>query len=93
MLMELKNRNILKLVKGVIVGKPIDEVYYAEYKEVYKKVFGDLNTPVLYNVNFGHAVPRCIIPYDAEVTIDYDNKKIFINSQMLEYNENISKKM
>lgn len=93
MLLELKNRNVLKLVKGVIVGKPIDEVYYDEYKEVYRKVFADLNTPVLYNVNFGHAVPRCIIPYDAEATIDYDNKKIFINNQMLEYNENISKKM
>ena len=37
MLLEFKNRNILKLVKGLIVGKPIDEVYYDEYKEVYKR--------------------------------------------------------
>ena len=85
MLLEMKNRNIFKLVKGVIVGKPIDEKYYEEYKEVYKKVFNDLDTPVLYNVNFGHSVPRCILPYDAEVTIDYDNKRIFINSNIFEY--------
>lgn len=92
MLTELKNKNILNLVKGIIVGKPIDEFYYDEYKEVYKKVFADLNTPVLYNVNFGHSVPRCIIPYDAEATIDYDNKRIFINTQILEYSESINKK-
>jgi len=84
MLLELKRRNILKLVKGVIVGKPIDETYYDEYKEIYKKVFHDLETPVLYNVNFGHSFPRCIIPYNAEAIVDYDNKKIFINSQILE---------
>lgn len=87
MLTELKQRGILKLVKGIIVGKPIDEKYYEEYKEIYQKVFQDLNTPVLYNVNFGHSVPRCIIPYNAEATIDYDNKKIFINSQILEYSD------
>ena len=92
MLIELKNRNILKLVKGVIVGKPIDEVYYEEYKDIFKKVFANLNTPVLYNVNFGHSYPRSIIPYDAEATIDYDNKRIFINNRILDYNENINKK-
>lgn len=84
MLLELKNRQILSLVKGVIIGKPQDEQYYEEYKEVYKNVFKDLNTPVLYNVNFGHSVPRCIIPYDAEAMIDYNNRRIFINSQTLE---------
>lgn len=79
MLMELKNRGILNLVKGIIVGKPIDEVYYDEYKEIYKKIFADLTTPVMYNINFGHSVPRCILPYDAETIIDYDNKKIIVN--------------
>ena len=84
MLIEFKNRNIFNLVRGIIVGKPYDEKYYEEYKEVYRKVFADLDTPVLYNVNFGHAFPRCIIPYDAEATIDYDNKKIIINTPILE---------
>ena len=87
MLLEFKNRIIFSLVRGIIVGKPMDEKYYEEYKEVYKKVFSDLETPILYNVNFGHSVPRCIIPYDAEATIDYDNKRIFINSQILEYSK------
>ena len=85
MLMEFKNRGILKLVKGVVIGKPIDEIYYDEYKEIYKKVFSDLPTPVMYNINFGHSVPRCILPYNAETIIDYDNKKILINEQIFNY--------
>ena len=83
MLLEFKKRNILSLVQGVIFGKPIDEVYYEEYKEVIKKVFEDLNTPVLYNVNFGHSVPRCILPYDADTVVDYDDKTIVVNSKIL----------
>ncbi|MDE6141193.1 MAG: LD-carboxypeptidase, partial [Bacilli bacterium] len=54
-----------------------------EYKEVIKKVFEDLNTPVLYNVNFGHSVPRCILPYDADTMVDYDDKTIVVNSKIL----------
>ena len=84
MLNELKSRNILSLVQGIIVGKPIDEKYYEEYKEVYKEVFKDIETPVLYNMNFGHSVPKCILPYDAEVTVDYDNKKVFVVSNIFE---------
>lgn len=82
-LLEFKQRKILENVKGIIVGKPIDEVYYEEYKDVYKKVFNDLSTPILYNVNYGHAVPRCVIPYDALATVDFDNKSITINEQIL----------
>ena len=74
-----KNNGVLENVKGIIVGKPIDEKYYNEYKDVYHRVFKDIDTPVLYNVNFGHAVPRCIIPYDALATVDFDNKTITIN--------------
>ena len=88
MLMEFKKRNIFNLVKGLIVGKPIDEKYYNEYKKVYRKVFNDIDTPVLFNVNFGHSVPRCIIPYDADATIDYDNKRIIINSPIFDKDRN-----
>ena len=84
MLMEFKKRNIFNLVKGLIVGKPIDEKYYNEYKEIYRKIFIDIDTPVLFNVNFGHSVPRCIIPYDAMATIDYDNKRMIINDPIFD---------
>lgn len=79
-----KNNKILKVVRGIIIGKPIDEKYYEEYKEIYKIIFKDMNTPVLYNVNFGHSVPRCVIPYDAITTVDFDNKKIIIEENIVE---------
>lgn len=84
MLNEFKSRGIFDVVSGVIVGKPIDEVYYDEYKDVFKRVFSDLETPVLYNVNFGHSVPRCVIPYGIMASVDYDNKTINIVEKMLE---------
>lgn len=93
MLLEFKRRGILSLVKGVMVGKPMDEIYYDEYKDVFRKVFSDLETPVIYNVNFGHALPRCILPYDGLCSIDLDNKKIYIESQMLEYRDSFTKKI
>lgn len=83
MLLEFKNRGIFHNVRGIIVGKPMDEKYYEEYKIVYKKVFADLSTPILYNINFGHSVPRCILPYNAKTTVDYDNKRIIINEAIL----------
>ena len=84
MLLEFKNSCIINQINGLIVGKPIDEKFYEEYKQVYRKVFGDLNTPVLYNVNFGHSVPRCIIPYGLEAEVDYDNKRITIKEPMFQ---------
>lgn len=77
-----KKEKILESVKGIIVGKPIDEAYYEEYKEVYQRVMKDLDTPVLFNVNFGHSVPRTVLPYGVEATIDYDKKKIKVNEEI-----------
>lgn len=80
----LKDNKILENVKGVMVGKPIDEIYYEEYKKIYIKVFADIDTPVLYNINFGHSFPRCILPYGLLATIDFDNKKITIDEPIFD---------
>ena len=76
-----KDKGILESIKGLIVDKHVDEVYYEEYKEIYKKVFYDLKTPILYNVNFGHCIPRAILPYDSQCTIDLDNRRIWIKDK------------
>ena len=34
--------------------------YYEEYKDILVKVVNDPDLPIVYNVNFGHATPRCI---------------------------------
>lgn len=57
----------------------MDEIYYDEYKKVYKEFFKNKDTIVIYNLNFGHSVPRCILKYDALTKIDTINKKIIMN--------------
>ena len=79
-----KEMGIFNNVKGILFGKPDDEKYYDEYKDIIKDIFKDIDTPVLYNMNFGHSSPRCIMPYDMEVEVDYDNKKVVINDKMLD---------
>ena len=81
---ELKGRNILSSIKGLFMGKPAGQVYYEEYKAVIKEVFKDLDTPIIYNVNFGHCLPRCLIPYGAKATLDLDNKKITVDEAIFE---------
>ena len=80
MLLEFKKRKIFDSVKGLLIGKPMDEIYYEEYKKIYKKIFKNSSVPILYNVNFGHSVPRCFLQYNALATIDYDKKTIKVKS-------------
>ena len=78
-LMNLGAQGIFDVIKGIIVGKPQQEKYYEEYKEVYKtilKYFNKEDLPVLYNINIGHSFPICVLPMGTDVEIDYDNKKI-----------------
>ena len=35
--------------------------------------------PILYNVNFGHAYPRCALPYGVSATVDLDEKIILLD--------------
>ncbi len=78
----LKARGIFEMINGVIVGKPMDETYYKEYKEIYREVLGNPELPVLYNVNFGHATPRTVLPYGAMVEVDAGEQKIIIKGNI-----------
>lgn len=72
MIITLKEYGIFDVVSGVLVGKPQDEVYYDEYKEILMDEISNNDLSVVYNLNIGHAMPRCIIPFgvDAEVNVD-----------------------
>ena len=72
----LKERGVFDAVNGILAGKPQDETYYEEYKEVLKKVVHNDRLPIVYNVNFGHALPRCALPSGAEATVDMMKKTI-----------------
>ncbi|AQR95857.1 S66 family peptidase [Clostridium saccharoperbutylacetonicum] len=73
-LLILKETGIFDVINGIIVGKPQDEQYYEEYKELYCKIIDNKDLPIMYNVNFGHAFPRCIIPYGIDIEIDLYKK-------------------
>ncbi len=76
----LAAQGILKVIKGIIVGKPQGEVYYEEYKKAIKQVvcneehLDDL--PIFYNVNFGHAKPIGIIPYGIMTELNSEERTI-----------------
>lgn len=69
-------QGIIDKLNGIIIGKPKDETYYEEYKEMYIKVISEecerKDLPILYNMNFGHTSPMCIIPLGIEAEIDCD---------------------
>ena len=72
----LKERGVFDAVNGILAGKPQDETYYEEYKEVLQKGVHHDTLPIVYNVNFGHALPRCALPIGAEATVDMMKKTI-----------------
>lgn len=66
----IKKTGAFDAVSGVLVGKPQDEVYAEEYKKLLVEVIDNPELPILFNVNIGHATPRCIIPFGVEATVD-----------------------
>lgn len=72
----LKEGGIFEMVSGVLVGKPMDEVYTAEYRRLLVEVIDRPQLPVLFNINVGHALPRCIIPFGVNAVVDAENQRI-----------------
>ncbi len=66
----LKERGVFRAVSGVLAGKPMDEVYTREYRELLTGVIGRPELPVVFNVNIGHASPRCILPFGVDARVD-----------------------
>ena len=75
----LKEKGVFDVVNGVLVGKPQDEAYYQEYKDILIRVIDNEKLPIVYNVNFGHAMPRCALQYGAVAKVDMKQKKIYVN--------------
>ncbi|WP_191017937.1 S66 family peptidase [Treponema zioleckii] len=76
MISTLKQTGIFSVISGVLVGKPFDEVYYDDYKKILVQEIANPNLPILYNVNIGHAAPKCIIPFGVEAQVDFNQQKI-----------------
>ena len=79
-LRNLAAQGILKGVRGILMGKPQDEAYYEEYKEVLRQVVaveeGLVDLPIFYNVNIGHAYPIGILPYGIQAELNCEERTI-----------------
>ncbi len=79
-LRNLAQQGILKNLKGILVGKPQGKVYYEEYKQAILSVVRDeeklANLPIIYNMNFGHAIPIGTIPYGIMAEINCEKKSV-----------------
>ena len=72
----LKTAGVFDVVSGVLVGKPMDETYMEEYRQLLTQVIRRPELPIVYNLNIGHAKPRCIIPFGVEAVVDAEKQVI-----------------
>ena len=69
-LLTLKETGIFDVISGILMGKPMDETYAREYKRVLTETIDQPDLPIVCNLNIGHALPRCIIPFGVQATVD-----------------------
>ncbi len=75
-LLTLKETGIFDVISGILMGKPMDETYAREYKRVLTETIDQPDLPIVCNLNIGHALPRCIIPFGVQATVDAVNQVI-----------------
>ena len=75
-LIYLKTAGVFDAVSGVLVGKPMDESYMEEYRRLLPEVIDRPELPIVFNLNVGHAKPRCIIPFGVEAVVDAESQII-----------------
>ena len=66
----LKDPGVFGAVSGILIGKPMDKVHDEDYRQILKDVIADPALPVVCNLNIGHALPRCIIPFGVDAVVD-----------------------
>ena len=75
-LRNLYAQGILKVIKGIIIGKPPVEDKVEKYKHVYQQILINEmhldHLAVLYNVSIGHSYPTGILPLGLKYRIDCD---------------------
>lgn len=76
MIKALKDTGIFDVISGVLVGKPMDNVFAEEYGQILVEVIDNPKLPIVCNVNIGHATPRAIIPFGVKATIDIGRQVI-----------------
>lgn len=74
--LKLREAGVFANVSGVLLGKPMDGKYDAEYRKIITETIGNPDLPVLANISVGHALPRCIIPFGRPARVDAGKQTI-----------------
>ncbi|MEO1770767.1 S66 family peptidase [Candidatus Enterococcus ferrettii] len=78
----LAAQGIFNQISGLLVGKPMGEIYYQEYKkallQVINKECGLSDLPIVYNLNFGHNAPIISLPIGCQVEINCSDQKVLL---------------
>ncbi len=77
----LKDKGLFEVLSGILIGKPMDEKYFDEYKVILKEAVTGTDLPVLCNINIGHATPRCIIPFGVNAIVDAEKQIITFDNK------------
>ena len=72
----IKAVGVFDVISGVLIGKPMDKTYEAEYQQALIEVIDRPELPIVCNINIGHAQPRCIIPFGVEAQVDVEQQRI-----------------
>lgn len=76
MLTALKKAGVFGVVSGILMGKPADETYFENYKQLLCAVVNDPALPIVANLSVGHANPRAIVPFGVHATVDAEAQEI-----------------
>ena len=80
MILKLEEYGIFDVISGLIIGKPQNEEYYEEYKQILLDEIKNKDLSIVYNINVGHSTPRCIIPFGVDAKVD-------VEKQIIEFKE------
>lgn len=78
MLAQLDEAGILAAVRGLLIGKPQNKKYEVEYQAALLAATQAYQTPILYNVNIGHAYPHTVLPYGVLAQVNWDQPRLKI---------------
>ena len=76
MILKLQEYGIFDVISGLIIGKPQNEEYYNEYKQIILDEIKNQDLSIVYNINVGHSTPRCIIPFGVDAKVDVERQII-----------------
>lgn len=73
---------IFDVISGLLVGKPQNETYYQEYGKILLEECTNPDLSIVYNVNVGHATPRCIIPFGVDAEVNVDEQVVYFRDEI-----------